>query len=88
MSCQGRQVSENKWEFGFNTIKTGSGLIYQQNGTTNVNFNGGLKLPQKRPFLGPFMFNGGCSQMYCNNDRAIESNDTKIMFDNLFNDTM
>jgi hypothetical protein len=87
----GKLVSPNKYQFGFSTTKTNFGVIYQHNGRTNVDFNGSLRLPQKRTFLGPSEFNGGCTSIYCdgqtrcaNSYKSMEAPDTKEMFDNVF----
>lgn len=51
---------------GFLTHTTSAGVQYHYPGMTSVNFNSELRLPQRRPFLGPEYYNGGCFQLYSN----------------------
>lgn len=76
---------------GFETHVTPYGVVYQQNGMTVSDFNRNLRLPQKRTFLGPEYFNGGCFSLYCkdsaqcpNSRLATPSPQTEALFQAAF----
>jgi hypothetical protein len=51
------------------TYVTPNNVIYNEPGTTIREFNPrDLRLPQKRAFLGPEVFNGGCATLYSNSN--------------------
>lgn len=53
-------IGKNKIQRGGCDRVNPFGVRYQSCGTISVDFNAGLRVPQKRPFLGPAYFNGGC----------------------------
>ena len=75
-------------DLGSKTFTTPYNVVYQRPGVTVREFNhAGLRLPQKREFLGPEFFNSGCATLYGNSrfgggpSSATESSQTEAMFD-------
>lgn len=67
------------------------GVAYSMSGMTVRDFNRGLRLPQKRDFLGPEIYNGGCAPLMCkdttncpNSVRTTTSPQVSAMFDQAF----
>jgi len=78
-------------DLGSKVFTTPYNVVYQRPGVTIREFNHeGLRLPQKRSFLGPEFFNSGCATLYGNSrfnqgpNSANESTDTSAMFDYAF----
>lgn len=55
----------NKWGRGFKTHTTHNETKSYDNGMIIYKPDAGLRLPQKRPFLTPEYFDGGCLDWYC-----------------------
>ena len=77
------------------TYITPYNTMYEKPGAIIREFNHrGLRLPQKRPFLGPEVFNSGCAPLYSTNqfrpDRPSSVQNmapaTKRMYDTLWNE--
>lgn len=58
-------VNKGTMLLGEQTYVTPSGVRYMRPGMTVSDFNQRLRLPQRRTFLGPEYFNGGCVTPYC-----------------------
>lgn len=78
-------------DLGSKVFVTPYNVIYQRPGVTVREFNHeGLRLPQKREFLGPEFFNSGCATLYGNSrfnqgpNSAQESQETENMFNYAF----
>jgi hypothetical protein len=79
-------------DLGSKKFVTPYNVTYYQPGVTIREFNHeGLRLPQKREFLGPEFFNSGCTTLYGNNrfttgpnTADTDSKDTMAMFDYTF----
>ena len=63
---------------GFSSFTTPEGVQYHTPGMTVSNFNGSLRLPQKRTFLGPEYYNGGCYQMFCKDAAACTGQSARL----------
>jgi len=59
-SCQ--ELSDQR--YAINRVNTG---YYRNSGMTRYTPDINLRLPQRRDFLTPKYFNGGCNQPYCDN---------------------
>jgi hypothetical protein len=75
-------------DLGSKVFVTPYNVTYQRPGVTVREFNhAGLRLPQKREFLGPEFFNAGCATLYGNSrfgggeSSAHDSMATEAMFD-------
>src|SRR5271154_4596772 len=91
-----RPIGAEKFECGGNPLEYPSGYSVVHNrhnwGDINVvDYDVNLRPPQRREFLFPAIYNGGCEQLYCNNttecpatSRASTSLETRRMFHDMF----
>ncbi len=84
----------NKWGRGFHVDKKPNGIKYYQNGLQIYRPEDGLTVYQRREFLTPEFFDGGCFEPYCGQKRlcpngklAGETPQEKDMFGYFFQST-
>ncbi len=90
-----RQACPGRASMGAGEYITPPGVRYQTGGMSITNFNVGLRLPQRRTFLGPEYFNGGCVPENCKDAkqcpagrRSTSTKATNQMFEAAFGSPM